>query len=143
MHSSLLVAYRRRVMIDCGLDWLGRINEVRPAAIVITHAHPDHAWGLKEGAPCPVYASAETWDVLSAYPVEQMIIPPRRRTGICGIDFEAFPVDHSTRAPAAGYRVSAGRAAFFYARFAEIELMAKERGVRAMVAFDGMEEVIP
>ena len=31
-----------------------------------------------------------------------------------GIEFEAFPVEHSLRAPAVGYRVTAGRRAIFY-----------------------------
>jgi glyoxylase-like metal-dependent hydrolase (beta-lactamase superfamily II) len=58
MHTSLLVSYRgANVMIDCGLDWLGKLKRVGPCAIVLTHAHPDHAWGLKQGAPCPVYAT--------------------------------------------------------------------------------------
>jgi glyoxylase-like metal-dependent hydrolase (beta-lactamase superfamily II) len=48
-------------MIDCGADWLARLKAVAPSAIVITHAHPDHAFGLARGAPCPVYATAETW----------------------------------------------------------------------------------
>ena len=47
MHSSLLLSYRRaKVMIDCGLDWLGKFERLHPDAIVLTHAHPDHAWGL-------------------------------------------------------------------------------------------------
>src|SRR5437762_4539334 len=55
MHSSLFVSYRGgNVMIDCGLDWLGKFERLRPSAIILTHAHPDHAWGLKNGAPCPV-----------------------------------------------------------------------------------------
>src|SRR5438477_103225 len=50
MHTSLLVSYRSaKVMIDCGLDWLGKLKRVSPNAIVLTHAHPDHAWGLKQG----------------------------------------------------------------------------------------------
>jgi len=54
-HSSLLVGYRRsEVMIDCGLDWRDGLAGVRPDAIVLTHAHPDHAAGLRDGAPCPV-----------------------------------------------------------------------------------------
>ena len=53
MHTSLLVSHRgARVMIDSGLDWLGKLKRVDPSAIVLTHAHPDHAWGLKQGAPC-------------------------------------------------------------------------------------------
>ena len=51
MHTSLVVSYRGAdVMIDCGLDWLGKLKRVDPNAIVLTHAHPDHAWGLKRGA---------------------------------------------------------------------------------------------
>jgi ribonuclease BN (tRNA processing enzyme) len=48
MHSSLLVSYRgAKVMIDCGLDWLGKIERPHPNSIVLTHAHPDHAWACK------------------------------------------------------------------------------------------------
>ena len=66
MHTALLVWHRTgRVMIDCGLDWLRRVRRLRPDAIVLTHAHPDHAWGLKDGAPCPVFAPEQTWQTLS------------------------------------------------------------------------------
>jgi phosphoribosyl 1,2-cyclic phosphodiesterase len=117
MHSSLLVSYRStRVMIDCGLDWLGKFERLRPRAIVLTHAHPDHAWGLKNGAPCPVYASQETWQTLQIYSIkERHLIKERTPTKISDIMFEAFPVEHSILAPAVGYKVSAGRARIFYA----------------------------
>ena len=42
-----------------GADWLHRIGEVSPTAIVLTHAHSDHVDGLRAGAPCPVYATAD------------------------------------------------------------------------------------
>jgi phosphoribosyl 1,2-cyclic phosphodiesterase len=117
MHTSLLVSYRSaKVMIDCGLDWLGKLKRVSPNAIVLTHAHPDHACGLKEGAPCPVYAPEKTWQELSHYPIkDRHVIKERSRAKICGITFEAFPVEHSILSPAVGYRVSAGRACIFYA----------------------------
>jgi phosphoribosyl 1,2-cyclic phosphodiesterase len=117
MHTSLLVAYRSaNVMIDCGLDWLGKLKRVDPGAIVFTHAHPDHAWGLKRGAPCPVYATEKTWQELSHYPIkDRTVIKERTPTKICGITFEAFPVEHSILSPAVGYRVSTGRARIFYA----------------------------
>jgi phosphoribosyl 1,2-cyclic phosphodiesterase len=117
MHTSLLVSYRNaNVMIDCGLDWLGKLNRVDPSAIVLTHAHPDHAWGLKRGAPCPVYAPGKTWQELRHYPIkDRAVIREHTPTKICGVTFEAFPVEHSILSPAVGYRVSAGRACIFYA----------------------------
>jgi ribonuclease BN (tRNA processing enzyme) len=117
LHSSLLITYeRRRVMIDCGEDWLGRLPEVGPHAIVITHAHPDHAWGLKDGSPCVIYATADSWDKMDGYPIADREIVKIRQAGeIEGMLFEAFSVEHSTRAPAVGYRVTAGDAAVFYA----------------------------
>jgi phosphoribosyl 1,2-cyclic phosphodiesterase len=117
MHTSLLVSYRSaNVMIDCGLDWLGKLERVGPNAIVLTHAHPDHAWGLKRGAPCPVYAPQKTWQELQHYPIkERRLIKERTPMKICSITFEAFPVEHSILSPAVGYRVSAGRACVFYA----------------------------
>ena len=117
MHTSLLVSYRAaNVMIDCGLHWLGKLERVSPSAIVLTHAHPDHAWGLKHGAPCPVYATDKTWQELRHYPIKDChVIKERVPTKICGITFEAFPVEHSILSPAVGYRVSAGRACIFYA----------------------------
>ena len=116
MHSSLLVSYRGdHVMIDCGLDWLGKFERLRPSAIVLTHAHPDHAWGLKNGAPCPVHAPKKTWLSLKNCQVEDRhLINERVPTKICGITFEAFPVEHSLLAPAVGYRVSASRTCIFY-----------------------------
>jgi phosphoribosyl 1,2-cyclic phosphodiesterase len=117
MHTSLLVSYRSaNVMIDCGLDWLGKLKRADPSAIVLTHAHPDHAWGLKRGAPCPVYAPEKTWQELTHYPIkDRAVIKERTPTKICGITFEAFPVEHSILSPAVGYRVSARRACIFYA----------------------------
>lgn len=116
-HSSLLVGYRRReVMVDCGIDWRHELARLRPAAIALTHAHPDHAAGLRDGAPCPVHAPAETWRAIERYPIgERGIIEPRQPLTVLGVEFEAFPVEHSLQAPAVGYRITAGRAAIFYA----------------------------
>jgi phosphoribosyl 1,2-cyclic phosphodiesterase len=123
MHSSMKVSYYgSEVVIDCGEDWLDEVTGWDVEAIVVTHAHPDHAFGLKEGAPCPVYATEASWEIM-----ERFDIAERRRMPECepvtigggarspGMTFEAFPVLHSTRAPAVGYRISAGRVDIFYA----------------------------
>lgn len=100
-HASLEVSYGgRRVMVDCGADWRGRLDELRPRAIIITHAHPDHVHGLADGAPCPVYATEATWETVASYPVsDRRTIRPREPVEIQGIGFEAFTVEHSLRAP--------------------------------------------
>src|SRR6266567_6226558 len=116
MHTSLLVSFRaRRVMIDCGLDWLGKFERLHPDAIVLTHAHPDHACGLRKGASCPVFAPEKTWRTLKHCKIDdRRLIKECAPTKIFGITFQAFAVEHSILAPAVGYRVSAGHACVFY-----------------------------
>lgn len=116
-HSALLVSYYgQRVMIDCGADWKRRIEDIAPDGICLTHAHPDHAWGLADGTACPIYATAETLAAIADYPIEKRIeIKPSTLVEFShGLTFEAFPVVHSLRAPAVGYRIRAGRRAAFY-----------------------------
>ena len=114
-HSSLLIQRdAARVMIDCGTDWLDLLDAVSPTAIVLTHAHPDHAAGLARGAPCPVFATKETWDLIHHLPVrDRRILPLNKSVLIDGIRFKAVPVEHSIRAPAVGYRLSANARSFF------------------------------
>jgi phosphoribosyl 1,2-cyclic phosphodiesterase len=107
MHSALMVVHGgRRVMIDCGADWAGAPARLAPHAIVVTHAHPDHAMGLRDGAPCPVYATAETWGLIRAFPIsDRRLLPVTRAVSIAGVRFRAVPVPHSLRAPAVALRL--------------------------------------
>lgn len=115
-HSALLVEHEdARIMIDCGADWLGRLDAIAPTAIVLTHAHPDHADGLARGASCPVYATRETLRLLRRFPIrDRRNMPVKKSLAIGALTFEAYPVQHSIRAPAVGYRVSAAAGSFFY-----------------------------
>lgn len=117
MHTALMVHYmRERVMIDCGADWRGEFQKLKPPAIVLTHAHPDHAFGLEDGAPCPVYATQDTWKRIAKYPIaEKRTVSARKPFSIGSIRFEAFDVEHSTRCPAVSYRITAELATVFYA----------------------------
>jgi len=116
-HSCMLASYRKKtILVDCGEDWLGHLDELdHPDAVVITHAHPDHAWGLKNGWDRPVWATRESWEVMARYPLpERGEMVPRVPQRIAGMTVEAFPLVHSVRAPAVGLRITAGRAAIFY-----------------------------
>lgn len=116
-HSSLIVSYKgEEVMVDCGADWLEKVHEINPPAIVLTHGHPDHAFGLQNGAPCPVYATEETLDFIRDYELDETVkIEPYKSFEVQGITFTAFPVEHSTRAPAVAFRMEAGIQTVAYA----------------------------
>lgn len=71
--------------------------------------------GLKSGALCPVFMTSKTSQALVRYPIDhRCIIETRSRVKICGMTFEAFPLEHSLIAPAVGWRVSVGPSRFFY-----------------------------
>lgn len=114
-HTATLISYRgKQIMIDCGQDWLKKLWSINPDAIVITHAHPDHAWGLKNGSPCSVYATKASWKLMANYPIENRhVMLPRKKIKIYGVTFETFPVIHSLPAPGVGYRISAGKKSIF------------------------------
>lgn len=52
---------------------------------------------------------------MADYPLEERhTIKPRSPVSVEGICFEAFTVEHSTRCPAVGYRITAGKVTIFY-----------------------------
>jgi len=132
-HTVLLIEHRwRRILIDAGEDWLGRLQRIAPHAIVITHAHWDHMEALGDGVDCPVYATAVTWKHIAGFPIkERHTVRPGRRFTLWGVGFTAVAVEHSVRCPAVGFRIDAGGKPFFYVP--DIALLPNPRRVLAGV----------
>ena len=64
---------------------------------------------LQMARSCPVYATKETWALIERFPIaNRHTVEPRHPFRIGTISFEAFSVEHSLRAPAVGYRITAG-----------------------------------
>lgn len=85
MHSAMRVSYYDvEIIFDCGEDWLGQVGDWDADGIVVTHAHPDHAYGLKEGAPCPVFATEASWEAMEGFDIEERRTVPERDPVLIG-----------------------------------------------------------
>lgn len=116
MHSALmLISGGKRLLLDAGQTWKGRLRALAPDWIAITHAHPDHAFGLEEGTQVPVYVSEETRRLLGRYPVRRFVVFDDGDLLRLG-PFRVRPYDvvHSIRAPAVGFRVTADGTTLVY-----------------------------
>jgi ribonuclease BN (tRNA processing enzyme) len=106
-HSAFTIeAAGFRLLCDFGENRRGRLASIAPDSIFISHAHPDHAWGLSEGAPMPVFASEATHELLADYPLarRRTVVPGRAET-VGPFRLTAFPVVHSVRCPCVAARI--------------------------------------
>ncbi len=108
-HSAFVVESRGfRLLCDFGETNEGRLAEIAPDAIWISHAHPDHGGGLREGTDLPVYASAATARILRDLPVRRWrVLPPGKAARVGPLRLTPLPVLHSLRCPCLAARIAA------------------------------------
>jgi len=106
-HSAFTIEAKGfRLLCDFGQNRKGLLEKIRPDAIFVSHAHPDHAWGLEEGTKAPVYASAITHEITRDLPIgERMTLEPGRSVAVGPVRLTAFPVIHSVRCPCVAARI--------------------------------------
>ncbi|HEY6930877.1 MAG TPA: MBL fold metallo-hydrolase, partial [Thermoanaerobaculia bacterium] len=95
-----------RLLCDFGQNRKGRLKKIAPDAIFVSHAHPDHAWGLEEGTSVPVYASEITHEITKDLPIRNRVALAREEPAAVGpFRLTAFPVVHSVRCPCVAGRI--------------------------------------
>ncbi|MFW6126104.1 MAG: MBL fold metallo-hydrolase [Chloroflexota bacterium] len=107
-HSSLMVdAGGFRLVIDYGEIRRYSLEELAPAALLVTHAHPDHYAWLQEdiGTEAPVYLTRETLEYGRYRPRNVSVIEPGTPFDLGPVQTCAYRVLHSIRCPAVGYRL--------------------------------------
>jgi len=106
LHSSLLIiAGRFKLLLDHGLISLP-LSFIKPNAILITHAHPDHFLWLKkdEEYAGKIYLTAESAKK-AKFPKNFVLIKTNHWFKVGPFAIYAYPVGHSLIAPAVGFKI--------------------------------------
>ena len=95
-----------RLLCDFGQNRKGQLSKIAPDAIFVSHAHPDHAWGLEEGTSAPVHASEVTHGLTKDFALaRRVVLRPGERVAAGPLALTAFPVVHSVRCPGVAARI--------------------------------------
>ena len=122
-----------RLLCDFGQNRKGLLKKIRPDAIFVSHAHPDHAWGLEEGTRIPVHASAVTHEITGDLPIrDRVTLQPERTIPVGPFRLTAFPVIHSVRCPCVAARIESRELVLVYSG----DIIAFERPDAALAGAD-------
>lgn len=105
-HSAVrLQTHGKSILLDFGISWQDKLKFAgRPDYIWLSHAHPDHAFGLRnERIEIPVFMTKETSERLpeNKFPfLDRQVVKGSFKFG--SIQAREIPVKHSTVAPTSG-----------------------------------------
>ncbi len=115
-HSSLLVEEGKfKLLIDHGVKTCS-LERIKPDAILITHAHPDHfAWTKKNlQTNIPIYLTRQTFNYARFKPQNYNFIKPNKKFKLGPFTILPYKVIHSIRCPALGFKVSLNHKSLIY-----------------------------
>jgi ribonuclease BN (tRNA processing enzyme) len=133
-HSAFTIeAEGFRLLCDFGQNRKGLLKRIRPDAIFVSHAHPDHAWGLEEETSVAVHASAITHEITRELPVRNRVtLEPEKTLSLGPFRLTVFPVVHSVRCPCVAARIESGDFTLVYSG----DVIAFERPEAALPGAD-------
>ncbi len=104
-HSAVLLeTHGKKILLDFGETWQGKFKLFKPDYIWLSHAHPDHSFGLRdERVEVPVFMTKATDERLpkDKFPfLDRRVIAGSFKLGPAVT--EEIPVTHSTKAPTSG-----------------------------------------
>jgi len=119
-NASLLLEFRgKRLMIDCGeLGGWQHLQRREPHWLLITHAHPDHAYGLKNrDVEVPTFANAKNERLMKelANFARFKTFKMRAAFRLGPFRIQSIPVKHSLIAPMTTFKIRMDRFVLFYA----------------------------
>jgi ribonuclease BN (tRNA processing enzyme) len=115
-HSAFVIESTAfRLLCDFGQNRKGLLKKIAPDAIFVSHAHPDHAWGLEEETSVPVYASEITHEITKDLPIRnRIVLAPEEPVGVGPFRLIASPVVHSVRCPCVAARIETAEGTAVY-----------------------------
>lgn len=139
-HSSLLlVAEKTKLVIDYGRLHKYELEEIKPDALLITHAHPDHyLWLEKETRThIPVYLTRETFDYGNFKPENYAIIVPGEAFDVGTFEILPYLVLHSLRCPAVGFKITTPEHKTIIYNPDLVDIVEKDKMLRAVHVYIG------
>lgn len=114
--SLLLTKGKFKLLIDYGILHKYNLEKIKPDAILITHAHPDHYSWTKEDikTKIPIYLTKKTFDYGKFKPENPKIITPNKKFKLKYFTILPYNVLHSIRCPAIGFKIFVNKKTLIY-----------------------------
>jgi len=129
-HSSLLIKEADYcIQVDFGRLHRYELSEIKPDALLITHAHPDHYIWLERdyNTSVPVYLTVDSLNCSKFQPFDTRIISEAHSFQLRGFRITPYEVMHSLRCPTVGFRIGLPSGKIIVYNPDVVDIAAKDR----------------